>query len=389
MTGKARRWSRLALGWLAALVLLAGCGGGVGTGGTGAAEPAQAQGPITGFGSVIVAGVTWNDDGAAVLDENGASVPRTGDELRLGMTVEIEGTDGAAPVARTIRLDAAVVGAVGSVDPSGRALSVLGQNVRIDPGTSFDEALPNGLASLRPGDLVAVHGLPESAGGGVLATRIDRADANATPRLRGTVADLDAAARTLRIGTLVLEYDGASGVPAALADGLVVRIAVRPPAGGGRWQVATFGRLDAAPEEGADVKVDGLVSGYQGVGDFVVGGLAVDASRADVRPVGGVLANGVRVEVRGTMSGGRLVAERVQVLGSRDIDERVYKLNGRIAAVNPTAGTFVLRKTVVDYRNAQFQGGTSADVAQGRVVRVEGPLSEDGSRILATSVEFR
>jgi hypothetical protein len=387
MTGMARRWGRLAWAWVVAVGLLAGCGGGVGTGGTGA--PAQAQGPITGFGSVIVAGVTWNDDGADVLDENGASVPRSGDELRLGMTVEIDGTDGDAPVARTIRLDAAVVGAVGSVDPAGRALSVMGQSVRIDAGTVFDDALPNGLASLRPGDVVTVHGLPESAGGGVLATRIERADASAMPRLRGLVADLDAGARTLRIGTLVVDYGSAGGVPAALANGLVVRLALRAPAGSGRWEVITFGRLDAAPQEGSEVKVDGLVSRYSSAGDFAVGGLAVDASHAEVRPVGGVLANGVRVEVRGEMSGGRLVADRVQVLGSRDIDDRVYKLNGRIDSVNTSQGSFVVRKTLVDYRNAQFQGGASADVAAGRVVRVEGPLSEDGSRILATLVEFR
>jgi hypothetical protein len=193
----------------------------------------------------------------------------------------------------------------------------------------------------------------------------------------------------LRIGTLVVDYGSAGGVPAALANGLVVRLALRAPAGSGRWEVITFGRLDAAPQEGSEVKVDGLVSRYSSAGDFAVGGLAVDASHAEVRPVGGVLANGVRVEVRGEMSGGRLVADRVQVLGSRDIDDRVYKLNGRIDSVNTSQGSFVVRKTLVDYRNAQFQGGASADVAAGRVVRVEGPLSEDGSRILATLVEFR
>ncbi len=69
------------------LALLAACGGGGGvdTGGTGGAVPAVASGPITGFGSVIVGGVRFDDSSAEVEDLDGTR--RSRDELRLGMTV--------------------------------------------------------------------------------------------------------------------------------------------------------------------------------------------------------------------------------------------------------------------------------------------------------------
>ena len=136
-------------------------------------------------------------------------------------------------------------------------------------------------------------------------------------------------------------------------------------------------------------RVEGIVSSFAGSGRFVVDGLSVDARGAEVRPTGAVLANGVRVQVSGRMSGGSLVAERVTVLANGDVEQRVYKLNGRIDTVNAAAETFVLRKTVVDYSNAEFVDGSASDLSSGDRVRVEGPMSADGGRLLATKVEFR
>ena len=59
-----RSWTRPLATVLAIPLLMAGCGGGVGTGGTGT----YAAGPITGFGSVIVNDIRF-DDGAAMADD--------------------------------------------------------------------------------------------------------------------------------------------------------------------------------------------------------------------------------------------------------------------------------------------------------------------------------
>ena len=90
---------RLALQLAWACALVAGCGGGgssVPSGGSAVATSSFAAGPITGFGSVIVNGVHFDDRTAAVSDADGN--PRTRDDLRLGMTTDVRGlaigTDG-------------------------------------------------------------------------------------------------------------------------------------------------------------------------------------------------------------------------------------------------------------------------------------------------------
>jgi hypothetical protein len=83
----ARSMRRLTLGLLASFALaglFAGCGGGVGSGGTGT----YASGAITGFGSIIVNDVRYDDSAATILDDDDA--PRSSSELRLGMTVQID-----------------------------------------------------------------------------------------------------------------------------------------------------------------------------------------------------------------------------------------------------------------------------------------------------------
>jgi hypothetical protein len=72
---------------LAALALLGGCGG-VDSGGTGTgASSTYASGPITGFGSIIVNGVRYDDIGASIEDDDGRV--RSHDELGLGMRTEV------------------------------------------------------------------------------------------------------------------------------------------------------------------------------------------------------------------------------------------------------------------------------------------------------------
>jgi hypothetical protein len=75
--------------------------------------------------------------------------------------------------------------------------------------------------------------------------------------------------------------------------------------------------------------------------------------------------------------------------GNGNDEDRVYTVNGRISRVDATQGIFVIRKMLVDHRAAAFLGGASVDLAAGKVVRVEGRLSTDGTRLHATRVEFR
>jgi hypothetical protein len=369
--------------------VLVACGGGVGTGGTGA----EARGPIVGFGSVIVAGIEFDDSDAVVLDDDGQALSRDGNELRLGMVVAVESSpitgtgDNRFAEASTIRIETAIVGPVGSIDPAARRIDMLGQSVLIEGATVFDAALPNGLSDLQPGTPIAVHGLVAPGCGCYQATRIEPVAAEEPARLRGTVTAIDAAARTLRVGGLVLDYAGAVGAPPGLSVGstLQLRLALR----GGRWAVQSFGAAEPEPPPSRHVEVEGLVTSASDATHFVVDDIVVDAGQAAVVPAGAAPAPGARVVVSGTMNGNVLVAERVRVQGPPDIDARVYKLNGRIASVDTAAGTLVLKKTLVDYSDARFDGGTAAGLAPGVHVKLEGRLSQDGTRLLATQIEFK
>ena len=53
------------------------------------------------------------------------------------------------------------------------------------------------------------------------------------------VRDLDAAAKTLRIGLQGFDL-AATGVPAGLANGLFVRLSVQTAQAGGRWPVTAI-----------------------------------------------------------------------------------------------------------------------------------------------------
>src|SRR5690242_7106261 len=82
----------LVLQLAAAAALLSGCGGG-GDAGSAMSSPAAqssfAAGAISGFGSVIVNGVRFDDSKARISDDVGNAAASS--SLRLGMQVEIHG----------------------------------------------------------------------------------------------------------------------------------------------------------------------------------------------------------------------------------------------------------------------------------------------------------
>ncbi|MDZ7811925.1 MAG: hypothetical protein U5L74_01905 [Ideonella sp.] len=73
--------------------VLVACGGGGSDSPSGTAPPAAAtgsytSGAISGFGSIIVNGVRFDDSGAQVYDDDGNR--RGSDDLKLGAHVEVE-----------------------------------------------------------------------------------------------------------------------------------------------------------------------------------------------------------------------------------------------------------------------------------------------------------
>lgn len=361
--------------------VVAGCGGGVGTGGTGS----FAQGTISGFGSIIVNGVHYDDSAAAVSDDDGAG--RSRDDLRLGMSVQIEAGDvvNGAATAQSIRYASEISGPVATVDAANARFTLLGQTVAVDALTVFDDRLAGGLAALAAGQRVEVYATWDATALRYRATRVEPSSANGNFRLRGVASELSATNRTVKIGSGRFTWTG--NTPAGLADGAFVKVQVQSaPAGTALWTLLGAASGEVRPPEGRDVRVKGPVTAFTSTASFVVNGLTVNATGASVS--GGTLALGVRVEVRGRMAAGVLQASEVRVeAGEAPGDD--FQLEGGLSNLDTAAATFKLRNVTVAWSaQTQFSGGTAAQLANGRKVKVKGVLSADGTRVEARSIEL-
>lgn len=398
--------SSVSLGWRALVLCLfiVACGGGVDTGGTGGnASASFVSGPITGFGSVIVNGVRFDDSAANLSVADAEGTKRSRDDLKLGMTVELRGsgiTTDASGVstgtASSIVYGSAVLGPIVTIDPTGRSLVVLGQTVNVLTTTVFDASLGGALNALAVGDVVEVYALFDAKTSRYNATRIERKASATSFQLRGVVAALDTGiARSFTIGTERISYAtvAASEVPAGLANDSFVRVDVEPTLVSGVSNALRFRTGVSEPQERDEVRIEGLISAFTTSASFSVDGRAIDASKATFPDGTAGLAVGVRVALEGTVSNGSLSATRVQIRSQAEVETEGFELRGSITSIDRTARTFVLRGVTVDYSGplgpVDYREGNEATLDVTVSVRVRGRLSIDGTRLVATRIEFR
>ncbi len=393
----ARRWLLMSV----AAALMLGCGGGgngvdggVGSGGTGS----FASGSVTGFGSVIVNAVRFDDSTARVEDADGNLKSR--DDLRLGMSVEIDGaaivpataTTLATSTASRIRYASEMVGAIERIDRAAGTLTVLGQLVSTSTQTVFDASLPGGMDALAVGRVVEVHGLFDATVPRYRATRIEPAAAGATPRLRGVVGQLDKVAMTFRIGGATFAYGQASATATDLADGSFVRVKLQVGTdSAGRWVVSSFKAGVNPLPDAEEATVKGLITVFNSITSFSVNGQPVTTGSATEFKDGSAgLSVGVRVEVEGAVSGGVLRADKVAIETDAEESGREYEFDGAITTVNTTAGTFVLRGVTIGTSRSdlRFENGSAAGLQAGAKVEVKGLLAADGTTVEATRIKF-
>lgn len=393
--------ARLFLQFAAAAALLAGCGGGgdagtspFGTGASGASTGSFAAGAISGFGSVIVNGVRFDDSIAKVSDDDGGAADSSA--LKLGMRVEIQGgavsDDGTGPraMAKEIRFGSELVGPVSAVDATAKSLVVLGQTVLVVDTTVIDDRLVGGFAAITVGSILEVHGTRDAATGAITATRIEPTAAAAAFKLRGIVANLDSTAKTFTIGAALVSYAGANPVPANLANGLMVRVRVQA-APVGAALVAT--RIDvAAPrvDDANEAEIEGSITAFTSSASFSVNGIPVDASNATFPEGTTGVVLGAQIEVHGTSSNGVVMASRVDVENHAQRHDEGFELHGAITAIDTAAKTFVLRGVTVSYgaTAVDFRKGTEAQLAVGVRLEVRGTLSADGTMLQAMRISF-
>jgi hypothetical protein len=390
-------WRRVVLpaGLVLAAALLHACGGGVEGQGTGSVA-SYSEGPIAGFGSIVVNGVHYDESQAAITDDDGNAVASAG--LKLGMTVRVDGgaIDRAlgTAVAHSVRVGSDLIGPVGANDLATSTLSVLGQPVRVTASTVFDEQLAGGQSVIAVGDELEVFAILDPVSGVYAAQRIERKSAPPAYKLRGIVAQLDTLQHTLHIGGATLAYS-ADAAPANLANGQIVRLKLQTATDEqGRWVVTRFDDGASRPAEGSETEIESVIASYTSNADFTLSGVRVNAASAAIQPAGALLAAGTRVEVHGTMSAGVLIATRVEVKGSGDDggddggDGREVEIEARITAIDTQAMTMVVHDQLVDYSDADITNGNASDLAVEVKVKVHGHLAEDGTTIVATEIEI-
>lgn len=396
---KLQGWRAALAVTLAAAAALAACGGGgadVPTGGTvtppAAASVSYALGTVSGFGSVVVGGVRYDDSKATVTDEDGES--HSSSDLRLGMTVQINGgkvdrTAGTA-VAERVRFGSETVGPVSAVDTAAGTLTLLGQMIVVTPNTVFDSSLAGGLTAVTPGMVLEVHGVLDRATGRITATRIEPKTGALFYRMRGVVSALDTTAKTFKIGTELINYAGITTVPANLANDIVVRVKLQTTQVAGAWVATRLVSGQRQPDATSEAHVEGTITTFTSSTSFAVDGLTVDATAASFPDGTTGIALGARVEVEGALNNGVLVATKVEVEERHNGGRRELELHGAITSVDTVAQTFVLRTVTVSYAGDGiiFKKGTAADLKADARVEVHGVLSADRTRLQAQRIEF-
>lgn len=165
-------------------------------------QPMIVSGPITGFGSVLVNGLSLQTTDAQVVIDGS---PAAASGLRQGQMIRaIALSDGGTFRAVSIDYQDNVVGPIQGIDLAGGALTVLGQPILTDASTRFDIPQVTALADLQPDDTVVISGL-RTASGEVLATYIGAAPAGLL-KIAAPITALDPAALSFQLGNLTVDY---------------------------------------------------------------------------------------------------------------------------------------------------------------------------------------
>lgn len=401
----------LATGLVATLVACGGGGGGssagVGTGGTGS----FAVGSISGFGSIIVNGVRYDDSSASVVDDDGNS--SSASSLSIGQVVEVRGSvnsDGISGTATSVAFFSELKGPVTAVNAGAGTVTVFGQVVNVTATTVFDSV--SGLAALAVGNVIEVYGLP-GALGAVTATRIEREATSVAAyggeyRVRGVVSGLTGTSPNQRftMGSVTVQLDSSTTVDGTIADGAFAKVRLnKTAAGDGSYTAVRVQVKTRSYDSGVSkAEIEGLVSEFTSASaPFKVNGYPVQIGTSVTYKDGAVggLTDGVRVEVKGTVTSGVLIISEVEFedesdSGGSDGSSAPFEFHGTATCsatpcASPSGSISIAGHNVtVQYdASTRFDSGVSLANLNGARVEVKAIAQSEsgGTTLLATRIE--
>lgn len=357
-------------------------------------------GPISSFGSVVVNGIHYETDDAAITVDG---EPATQADLRVGQVVRIvaELEDGETTGAATsVEFDDNVEGPIESIDVAAGVIIVLGQTVQVGASTSFDDSIePRSIEGLAAGDFVEVSGLVMSDGS-IDATRIEKVAAGGEFEVHGVVAALDTASQRFSLNALVVDYSASQldDFPGGgIAEGQPVEAKGTALDGGGAL-LATRVEYEGALVSGEEddfVEIEGFVTRFASAEDFDVSGVPVTTTASTVFEDGTAadLGLNVKVEVEGLLDDtGRVVASEVDIRRGGDVE-----VTGLVDSVDAAGGSLTVLGIPVDVdaltrfedqSDARVEPLTLADLNVGDFVELRGDeIPAGGGRVLAAILE--
>jgi len=338
------------LGMAGAIAEMAACGGGgtgvagLSSGGTGSFT----SGTISGFGSIIVNGIRYNNDAASLLpnDDSVSSVQ----SLQLGMVVNIEGS-AVTPAATATSLPTATAyrityGSewVGPVSNKGAAsFEILGHTVDVLATTFFGGAVQQ-YTDLTGAHFVEVYGYVDQVNGHIQASRIEASLIQPTSyKLSGALTQINATSKTANLGLTAITWADSAVLPSLVSNGDFVRVVLNPVATGNAWTASSIKPLNSplarlSSDHDYEAEIHGSITAYQSSASFVVNGIPVNASTAQIT---GTLSSGAVVEIEGSIRSGQLLATKVAVKTASQVEAQEFEFYGLVSSV--TSQTFVVR----------------------------------------------
>jgi Domain of unknown function (DUF5666) len=347
-------------------------------------------GAVTGFGSVIIEGVKYEDDAAVVKQDIDPTQATLGSlkDIKLGMRLAVQ-ADGKK--AQSFTLGTEVIGNVSSVGAD--SFVIAGQTVKAsnDPASSTVFEGVAGLSGLALGDFVEIYG-QRDANAVIIASRVERKSLGdkALTRVKGGLANLNKAAKTFAIAGLTVSYANALRVvpnPEALIDGANVVVFSDVAMQAGVLNAKAVKVLAPLSELNGLLRIGGLIRGLDfAAHTFMLDGIKVDASKAIfLNGSSSDLANALKVRVVGSFADGKVVATEVSF--QKDLGDAQVDVKGEVTDF-VKASSFKVRGVPFDASatTVNFVNGDVSRLLAGVKVRIRGEVQ--GDIVKALAVEF-
>lgn len=328
------------------LLIFAGCSN---SSNGGAGVKGFSSGVITAKGSIFVNGIEYETNSSSISLDNQSGIDS---DLKVGMVVDVKGTideDSGTGVADEVDYASSIEGTVdtGSIDSVAGTFEVFGLIIQTDAATVFEGVTGmGGVTPLAAGNRVEISGM--SNGTSILASRVEvKTGSTEDFKVKGIVSSLSGVSNgtfdlTME-GGIVLSVSFTGTLDSGINNGSRVKVEISTaPIGGSVNTTADKIELkhELSIDEGDRVEVEGIVSNFvDGTPDtFTVGDVNISASGSLTSGV----ANGVEIEVKGSMEGGVLVASEISLEEEAD-----FEFKGVVTSANVSAGTLVINGVTV------------------------------------------